>query len=369
MAQPRRFLFVLPVAGLLAGFAWLVLRPHETVVQGKPLSRWLFDAYRGAAPGGDGSIANAEGAVRALGTNLLPVLVKMAGTRVTGFRMTIGYMAREESLAFLHLPPQHDKHETAVWAFKVLGPAARPAVPALIKLVSDRDAGVRLTAVECLASLGPAASEAVPVLVGSLSATNRGRRDDPGLRSAAAYALGEIGPAAHAALARLASTTNDLNAQVALLKIKGESFQPLIERLEDASDPGKWIRTVHLVANLGTNAEPAIPFILAALRQPTNNAIRADAIAALGRIHRRPEVCVPAIIPYLDPTNRNLCRPSILALRAFGAAAQPAVPALIHCLRDSDRWVRTEATNALRQIAPEAAALAGVKSHDVSTHR
>src|SRR5437762_748493 len=115
MGKKWRVLSIVVMAGLLGGFAWLVLRPHEQVYLGKPLSRWLLEAHE-ASSRDTASEREAEKAVRTLGTNALPTLIKMASTRLSGLRMIVGELAREKEIVFLHLPLQYGKHETAGWA-------------------------------------------------------------------------------------------------------------------------------------------------------------------------------------------------------------------------------------------------------------
>ena len=146
---------------------------------------------------------------------------------------------------------------------------------------------------------------------------------------------------------------------MALLRIKGESLLPFIERLADTSNT-QWRFTAWLVSGLGTNAEPAIPLFIKAV-SVTNAAIQIQAIGALGAIHGRPEVSIPALIPLLESTNYSVRNQSIMALGAFGSAARSAVPQLIHSLNDSNYGVRHSATGALRRIDREAAMRAGVK--------
>ncbi len=46
-----------------------------------------------------------------------------------------------------------------------MGPAAEPAVPALVRALGDRDPAVRQWSAKALGNIGPAAEEAVPALV------------------------------------------------------------------------------------------------------------------------------------------------------------------------------------------------------------
>ena len=115
-----------------------------------------------------------------------------------------------------------------------------------------------------------------------------------------------------------------------------------------------------LVSEFGTNAEPAVPLLIAALTNSDDRVVGVVA-SALGRIQRQPDVCVPALIPLLDSPNPITRQRSMMALGPFGGAATSAVPAMIRCLADSHLSARRLATNSLKQIDPEAAAKAGVK--------
>jgi hypothetical protein len=350
------------VLALLGGFAWVVLRPHEPVFEGKPLSVVLDEAYghgsfagraRSAKP--DMPRPRAERAVRAMGTKALPVLVEMAGARMSGFRSFVGDIAGDSSMDFLHLPPQEGKHGIAVWGMGVLGKEAWPAVPALIRLLGDKDPDVQLTAAQCLARIGPAAAEAVPALIRMLDSGRRAKPYNESLVSIAVYALGEIGPAAGAAASSLEQMTNEF-AAVALIKIGRGSFQPFFERLRDISDPGKWTRTAFEVGRMGTNADPAVPLLLAAF-QHTNGRIRLVAAMAVGELHRRPDLCLRPLVSLLNSTNKNVRFAALNALGNFGPVAKPVEPEIALCLSDRELEVRKQATNALRLVDPGAPGL------------
>lgn len=348
------------LASLLGGFAWLVLRPHELMYQGKPLSVWLHENYQRGGREWSRTQPEAERVVRAIGTNALPTLLQMVGTRLTVPRLMVAGFARDQTFAFLHLPPQDGRQEAALWALKLLGPDAKPAVPVLIRLLNQPDPLIAGNAATCLGGIGPAAGEAVPALVKAFNRSGLAGAQDENLRSASASALGDIGGAARSAVPLLAAATNELTAQLAVIKIQGSSYLPFIERLKDTSNRTNWSRTALLVSTLGTNSDAGIPLILAAL-QSTNSGIQTTAISTLGRIHGRPELCVPALIPLLKGTNIAVRRTSMGAIRAFGPAAKAAVPEIIRNLNDSDAWVQRQATNALREIDPMAAAKFGIK--------
>ena len=90
-----------------------------------------------------------------------------------------------------------------------LGAKAKPAVPAMKKLLADENHGVRVHTAESLfkidAKLGP---ELLPVLIDGL------KNEDKAVRAEAAEVLGRIGPAAEAAIPELQAMAKDRNKAV-----------------------------------------------------------------------------------------------------------------------------------------------------------
>jgi len=62
------------LAALLAVVGWQVMRRQEPVYQGKPLSSWLIAS---ATTGSPEAQEQANAAVRQVGTNALPTLLRM----------------------------------------------------------------------------------------------------------------------------------------------------------------------------------------------------------------------------------------------------------------------------------------------------
>ena len=374
MEVRRRLLGMAVVALLLAGFAYLVLRPHGDLYQGRSLSFWLDWTHESGAYQQEGLTTPAEQALRERGTNAIPLLLEMAGTSLSGFRRVVGQLARDDSAAYLHLPPQLYKHDMAAWGFKLLGPEARPAVPALVRLLANRDAYVQRSGLQSLTALGTNASEAVPEVLklftfqAAQHATN-GRRSDLMLYNAAAYALGEIGSAAAPAIPALEAETNEV-AKVALIRIRGGGFDSFFAALLDTTNQDRWMRTAAPIYQLGTNAEAAIPYLIASLSATNDNIFNA-AIQRLGQIHRRPDLCLPALTPLLNATDANARANVLTALSAFGPAAKPAFTDVARLLKYREEWIRTSASNTLLAIDPQAAARAGVKAitNDIPAHR
>jgi HEAT repeat protein len=287
----------------------------------------------------------------------------------------------------------------AIQAVYEMGPRARPAVPALLEVVSrgfptsygapyalraiDPEAAAKIWPEEMKRwdetygrSPNPDAivtreqftvrimSEKGPTLPRLLALLKNKERTYPANRDRdyAAWLIGEMGAQATAAVpALLDARLSSPSARAALMKIHGESPLPLFRQLNDTSDWQDWSDTATMIGDFGTNAEPAIPAILSALELPSSSLFRTPAASALGEIHRRPELCVPALIPLLGDPNVLTRRNALEALAKFGPDAKPAVPNIIESLEDLDYYARVSATNALKLIDPEAAAKTGIK--------
>ena len=83
--------------------------------------------------------------------------------------------------------------------------------------------------------------------------------------------------------------------------------------------------------------------------------LRAENVAV--QVQRNDGQAKPEDPPYSVTLRRN----AFWALRQFGPEAKPAVPKLVQLLSDVEAAIRSEATNALKAIDPQAAAQAGVK--------
>ncbi len=353
--EKRRILFGCFVAVSLLGLGWQVLRPHEPVFEGKPLELWLREAY----PDGyyDFALAAPEAAqaISSIGADAVPTLLRMVSARDSIKRRILLGCAHE--YPFLHLPVYPNEGELAVWAFKILGAKGKQAVPGLVALLEDKDPIVRFNAARVLGGIGVEAGQAVPAVAAALRRATGTGWQDAALRDAAAAALGEMGPAALPVLGELAALTNVPSAALAITKLKGESFISFFERLKDTSDARAWARTARVVAGLGTNAEPAVPLLLAGLTS-TNRAVVEQALYALVRIQSRPDLCVPAAIKMLESDDPNNCYQSLILLGVFGEQARPAVPEILRLIDRSKQWewVQRQATNALRAIDSETTA-------------
>src|SRR5437867_1186456 len=165
----RRQLGVISALCLVAvAAAFFVMRPREPVYQGKQLSQWLEEFNRV----GPAEInQEAEKAIRQIGTNALPFLVKDLCSRDSPFKLSLMKLSMKWSPIKFHFRPAEDRHGPARMGFYVLGtagklgPAAIPFLPALGKLLKTEPYGAALALLYC-------GEESIPYLTDSLSDPN-----------------------------------------------------------------------------------------------------------------------------------------------------------------------------------------------------
>jgi HEAT repeat protein len=169
------------------------------------------------------------------------------------------------SLIKLLHDPDYSVRLAAVEALDEFGPAAAPAVPDLIEILSE-DSDLPGSAMTTLLDIGPAAAPAVPALIKVLD------DDDYGYRGLAAQALGSIGPDAKTALPKLEELlSGDSNSSVrvsageALGNIGNpEAIPSLIAALDD-QDPMTRRYVALALAKFGDQARMAVPALVAKL--------------------------------------------------------------------------------------------------------
>jgi HEAT repeat protein len=134
---------------------------------------------------------------------------------------------------------------------QLLGPEAKPLVPAFIAILKDKTARDQWVALEALGNIGPAAAEAVPVLQAML-------KEDP-TRVRVGVALARLG-------------RPDLAAPVAPILAERAELGP-----HDRTD---FYRTLADLEALGRAAKPAVPTLLRLMRH-NNSSFYTQAARAL----------------------------------------------------------------------------------------
>ena len=193
------------------------------------------------------------------------------------------------------------RQDAAVVALGHIGPAARLAVPKLVKLLSQPKLPAELGSdvVLALSQMGPAATEAVPTL------RDIRAEEQSALRTYAAWALAQIG-------ARSA-------------------IEPLFEALTRSQDPNSELATVVPLAILKLNPDNDDDFIAAATRvlellEHDSSLVKQAAAAALGAVGKKAAFAVPVLAAGLKDPDPEVRGVFLSTLAAIGPDAEAALP-------------------------------------------
>ena len=273
-----------------------------------------------------------------------------------------------------------------------IGPAAKSALPDLIKALDDPDKQVWANAFGAIAAIGPDAAEAIPRLMLAFD-SSRGRdlrpRDKAQMLMRSANALACIGDAARPALIE-ALKANDTGMRLGAAKALGgmgarsrDAIPALIENLGHADEElrSEVIETLALIGKdavvplskslgwpdarlrsgsaralgtVGTPAAEAGPALLAQLQQEKENTVRAAILTALPRVGLPQEQVVPPLVKALRNADKEIESAALNGLLAIRPAEKVVVPALTAMLLDSQPGVSERAAIALGRFGPAA---------------
>jgi len=133
---------------------------------------------------------------------------------------------------------------------------------------------------------------------------------------------------------------------------RGEPLGYYIAKIK-ATSVNELLNALFAVGQFGADAAPAVPYLSAALGDPSADA-RAAAAASLAEIADANASAVPALIKALSDPTPKVRSLAAVALRQIGPRAANAVPQLVACLDDSVAFVRAPAADALGAIGPAA---------------
>lgn len=105
------------------------------------------------------------------------------------------------------------------------------------------------------------------------------------------------------------------------------------------------------LAQMGPTAEKAVPILIQDLGSRDSN-VRFESAHALGRIHPRPEVMVPALTKLLEDPSPDVIRKAAWELAQYGSSAKSAVPSLLKASGSLHSEVGIAAKEALTVIDP-----------------
>jgi hypothetical protein len=225
---------VLVLAAVLVAIVYFL--PHrEPVYAGEPLSHWLkgYDPVEGSEPGRQ----KADEIMREAGTNAIPTLLRMRREHDSHWKLKLIALARKQHVITIRHVPATRQTAQAAAAFETLGSSGKVAMPELIKIYEMHVSPLSHELIDNIfVSIGPAARQAVPSLLRCATSTNSSVRADavhalgrihaepnivvPALiaylrdpdffvRDQAAWALGRFGPDAKQAVSALIEASRD----------------------------------------------------------------------------------------------------------------------------------------------------------------
>ena len=376
---------------------------REPEYKGRKLSEWLMtpvdDSERIAS--------EAKEAIRHMGTNALPWLVKWIRYEPASWRRKLSitklpaWLRSSRVMVWLVNDAAIFRKENAINCIRYLGADAAPAIPILVRCLRDSNRMITYAAAEALGVLAIEPYFALPALTNALEAPNTR------LRRTAARAIGQFGDLARSALPSLLKAINDSDLRVreeaanAIAQIapdKGEAAIPELTKLLNDPEITEWAdraavslakmgklamptfltaltngavhvrsRAAFHLQDLGTNALPAVPMLVETLAD--EDWIPAQAACwTLGALRAEPELVVSALVKLVEGPKAGCRMPALVALGRFGERAHGALPAVVKAFNDSDLEVREAATNAVRKIAPEVLEKGGAETNGNFRH-
>jgi len=233
MSRRRAIVVGLLLVAFFAGAVLVAIRqPAEPVWQGRKLSDWMerhTPSSEANPPYGSPGWHLADKAIKEIGTNGIPTLLRMAAATENDLRARLRQLARKQRFVSVKYRHASELNREAEYAFELLGTNAAAAVPGLIKIYQQaRSFDSQMYAALSLGNIGKPAEPALPVLISNFTHTN------DQVRFYAVSAVGDVGgdpaivvPALRAMLKDSYRSTR-WNALVALTRFhrKAESAIP-----------------------------------------------------------------------------------------------------------------------------------------------
>jgi HEAT repeat protein len=227
--------------------------------------------------------------------------------------------------------PEIRRH--AAYVLGGLGPAAKGAIPGLVKLLKDPRLDLQQVAAKALVRLGPVAKDTIPDLVKIL-------KDPDAYVLQVVYVLGGLGPVAKDAIPALVKLLKDPDAHVR-------------------------VHAAQALGGLGPAAKDTIPELVKLLKDPVPD-VRGSAAGVLGGLGPAAKDTIPELVKLLKDPVPDVRGSAAEALGDFGPAAKDAIPSLVRLLKDPEPGVRRSAAEALVQIAEN---VSDKNQPDATTHR
>jgi len=296
--------------------AVLVFQRREPAYAGKPLSHWLAQLWGEPLPlhpPQDPPAPEAEVAVRSIGTNALPFLLRSLTVRDSHIKEALLKLEESQPKISLGLKSRDGRVvEEAVVGYVTLAEIAEPAVPDLVALVNGQDEIASYAAGAVLPYLGAAGIEATVKL---LSSTNRA------LRRRAAF--GFASPVLRGTNQNRYQTFNTRYRQ------QGEHAVPALLGLLNDNDTDLAQSAIHTLSWLSWHPDEVIPALTSlAGKDSTPIQLRVSALRAIGMFGKTAASAVPFLQTFTNDANKSIRAASSNAIWRIGGATSNMIDAV-----------------------------------------
>ncbi len=271
----------------------------------------------------------------------------------------------------------------AAWGLAEYGEAAAEAVGALAVATADRDPQVSNGALQALGRIGPAAEAALPEIFAQLSNRDAQRRyraafafgrcaaaDNPlyeeglrdrsaNLRAATAEAVGWTTTPSESLMDRVGALLEDddpevVTAAVGALQRLGQAAIPALSRSLQSEAIVRQVRAAEALTRIGAAAASTAPQLVR-LSQSSDPAVRAAAVAALGKVAADDHAAQAAVAAALNDGDSSVVMAAMTSVIRFGRDASSTIPQLVNKI-NADPEVANMAAVALGRLGAVATA-------------
>ncbi len=317
----KRLLALVAVIGFCVTIGVLIWRPdsRNVVYQGKTLTSWLFQLSSSDPK----ARAQAEAAFDTLGTNALPELTRLAQTKDAEWR----------TLIWVHADrlPRRVRRRILGWAGSTNACVIRPM------------------AARALGRLGPAAVPAMPALIQMLR-----QGSSPYEQQTAAQALTQIGPQAVPPLIDMVARGDRAAGGAAAIALLWHYRWPRRDQSSDgrlAADQTAQARqqAIETLGASGRDDELVVKVLARATGDP-DPGVRLAALKGLARANRNLEAALPQLLGCANDKSPGIRELSARILGRIRPPAGPAITALTDLAQDNEAPVRLAAQQGLQTI-------------------
>jgi HEAT repeat protein len=313
----------------------------------KSLSEWidLLDSSVDPENPNDPIVIEARTAVRHIGTNAIPFLLRWIQARDSRLKLQLEEWTQNQNLVKIHFRPAVEKQIRGSAGFFLLGEVATPAISELEDQIFAARGSSGNESMYAFAALGFIGKDSLPFLTNCLVG-------EPRFIFGALEALARMGTNAEPALDLLVGLlqTNDANFKYNLIMPlsiigcnKPEVVVPaLIPQIQNTNGM-VWLAALNALGQLGTNATAAIPQLLDALNNPRRCGRAALTLASVAGTNSAVDIVLNKIKRTSDSTVKIRLIGILPEWKNFSV---PLRPAILTFAEDNDREVRRAAFDA-----------------------